>query len=176
MKTTLAFCLIAVTALAGWREDCPIKDDYRKSLEWIAAPVAWSTNVTPAVTNILDRAAVEPHKTIYGIEWQYRVTLGKYTELCGVDVDGSFPANFEKMLGYAATLTNENDAVTRDLFLVDSVIISTLYTKLGSLGSDFSGTRYVTNVIPESVTYTPSRYRYEDYGLTNAPTVEDFQK
>jgi hypothetical protein len=36
------------------------------------------------------------------------------------------------------------------------------------------GTRYVTNVIPEQVTVI-SRHRWEDYGLTNAPSVEELR-
>jgi hypothetical protein len=73
---------------------------------------------TGAAAFILDRAAVEPHKTMYGLEWQYRVTMLKYKDLCGVDPDGTFPENFQLLLGYSAKI---EDAKGRDQFLMTAL-------------------------------------------------------
>lgn len=125
---------------------------------WVNGGI-WSNNAayvrtgTRAETRVTDRSTstqlVGPYTEawVFGAEWWFRNLLTQY----GCNPDDSFDINLPKLQDYAKTVTNQ---VTFNGILLDGVQLVALYTRLGSLGSDFKGSQFRTNQVPVAV-YQP---------------------
>ena len=162
MKSIITVLFVATAALAaGWREACPIKDDWRGQLAWLNAPVEWTTN-TVTSTNIVERDArlVALERSLLGILRVYGVTN---------IVPGSMETAMQQM--NAAAQTNS----VAVLHGVNAVAIRQQIEAMGASIYDCTGEAVRTNV-SETVQVTPTAWRWQQFGFTAAPTVADLEK
>jgi hypothetical protein len=137
------FALATVCLAADWRQDCPVKDDWRGQLNWLNEPIVLQTN---QVQTIAERGSVTNE-----LPW---------IEVCktyGIEPQGVAMQN----LGVIAA-ANSNA-------IPGSVAVAYFKAQPTLADPDF-GKASVTNT---TEVITPTRYRWQDYGLPKAPTMED---
>lgn len=169
MKIISAFLLLSVfSAWAGMPEarraakSAIPSGDLPSMRDWLSQPVAWREVVQ---TNITEKSA-----ELVVAEADQAALLAKY--------GGSFTNSFEvnkaivaqAILGYlqAGNIGSLTNAIA------DAATLAAGYEHLKNAGSAFD---YPVTSYTNAVTVTePTRFRWQDYGLTNAPTVSDLER
>jgi hypothetical protein len=171
MRTTLCLLLSATVCLAGWQDENPHKDDYRRTLAWLGEPVAWS-NVTITVTDQVP--SDEQAQAVYGWYW----FLAGKVQAYGAKVPVS---RVELMTAMDKAKDEARKAGDRDK--VDAIVADGLYLLVawdavqGNTRDDAwwatpppdgkAATVVTTNTVP-----VVTRYRWQDHKFTSAPTTE----
>lgn len=150
MKTLLALFLFATAAFAGYREDAPqsARNDWREMLRWLNAPVAWSTNTATLIaTNDLNEVAL--------------IRYLRNNAPAGITAE-STPAQIRTAWSNAVeTATSAN----KPRVLSEQAIWMPAWFTYRTLPDNLPD--YSTNSV---TSYTPMRYRWQDYGFPSAPT------
>ena len=145
------FALATICIAADWQQDCPNKNDWRTQLTWINAPVAWSTNAVTVVSTNGDHAAYSAWQDGCGASWQYDWNTGN------PDV-GIVTLNSQ----YIDVPNPPTNGVMSGLLQDRSAMIH--QRAIGQCPQDLTIT---TNTVPG---LTPTRYRWQDYGLPGPVT------
>jgi hypothetical protein len=173
MKTTLCLLLSASVCLAGWQDENPHKDDYRRAAAWLNEPVATS-NVTVTVTNQVPADAQA--QSTYGWYW----FLAGKVQAYGAKVPVS---RVELMTKMDAAKDEARKAGDRDK--VDAIVADGLYLLVAwdaVRGNERDDAWWATpppdgKAKTEVVTSTVAvvtRYRWQDYPeFKTAPKVEE---
>jgi len=141
------FALASVCIAADWRQDCPVKDDWRGQRDWINEPVAWDTNTVTTISTNGDHAAYIAWLDGCGASWRYDWNTGNpdvgIQNLNNQYIDVPNPPTNGVMSG----LLQDRAAMLHQ-------------RAIGSVcPQDFTIT---TNTVP---ILTPTRYRWQDYEL-----------
>ena len=146
MRYFLAILLASVCLAADWRDDCPVKDDWRSQRDWINTPVAWTTNSMTTITTNGDHAAYSAWLNGCGASWRYDWLTGN-PDIGIVNLNRQYvdvpnpPTN-----GVMSGLLQDRAAMIHQ-------------RAIGQCPQDLT---ISTNTIP---VLTPTRYRWQDYGL-----------
>ncbi len=140
------FTLSTVCIAADWRQDCPVKDDWRGQNNWVNATVAWQTNIVTTISTNGDHAAYIAWLNGCGASWRYDWNTGnpdigiqnlniQYIDVPNPPTDGAMSG----LLQDRAAMLHQR--------------------AIGQCPQDLTITTNNTPVM------TPIRYRWQDYGL-----------
>jgi hypothetical protein len=172
MRITLCLLLSATVCLAGWQDENPHKDDYRRAAAWLNEAVATS-NVTVTITNQVPADAQA--QAVYGWYWFIAGKVQAY----GAKVPVS---RVELMTAMDKAKDAARKAGDRDT--VDAIVADGLYLLVAwdaVRGNERDDAWWATpppdgNAKTEIVTSTVTvvtRYRWQDYDFKAAPKLEE---
>jgi hypothetical protein len=169
MKAAIVFLISCVSVFAGWREDCPIKDDFRRAQDWYQS----DSTVTQSVASIASNGTTEIKVAFFTRAQIYEgqiepipvvtstVTTNitanpcypaeSYLDSLWKNVGGSVTNAFEQnmyLLKGAASMaaTTEDKDLLRDLALE----IIAVYAKAKAEGCQFTLIPATTNIVTET--------------------------
>jgi hypothetical protein len=172
MRTTLCLLLSATVCLAGWQDENPYKDDYRRTEAWLNEATVTS-NVTVTVTNQVPADAQA--QSTYGWYWFLAGKVAAY----GARVPVS---RVELMTKMDAAKDEARKAGDRDK--VDAIVADGLYLLVAwdAISGNTRDDAWWATPPPDgkakteivtSIATVVTRYRWQDYGFKAAPKVEE---
>jgi hypothetical protein len=172
MRTTLCLLLSATVCLAGWQDENPHKDDYRRAAAWLNEPVATS-NVTVTVTNQVP--ADTQAQAVYGWYWFIAGKVQAY----GARVPVSRVDLMTKMDAAKDEARKNGDRDKVDAIVADGLYLLVAWDAISGNTRDDAwwatpppDGQAKTEVVTSTITVV-TRYRWQDYGFKAAPKVEE---